>query len=61
MFPYQLRNVWDRLVFSGAGQSPHVVNTLEEMYEQVSSTPGAIGYTTQDVEGGRNVGLLEIK
>lgn len=44
VFPYQLRSIWDRLVFSGAGQAPIKVNSNEEMLAKVASTPGAIGY-----------------
>ncbi len=48
MFPYQLRRAWDRQVFSGTGQSPFVVNSLEEMRTKVASTPGAIGYSPRE-------------
>lgn len=44
VFPYQLRLAWDRLVFSGMGQSPIKVDSEKEMLEEVASTPGAIGY-----------------
>jgi len=44
MFPYQLRRIWDRQVFSGTGIAPTIVKTSEEMRERVSKTQGAIGY-----------------
>lgn len=44
LFPYQLRQVWDRQIFSGTGQAPVTVATEQEMVEQVASTPGGIGY-----------------
>ncbi len=44
LFPYQLRRVWDRQVFSGTGQVPVTVDTEEEMLRLVASTPGGIGY-----------------
>lgn len=44
MYPYQLRQSWDRLIYSGTGQAPMEVNSEEEMLSRVSSTPGAIGY-----------------
>lgn len=44
IFPYQLRLAWDRLIFSGTGQAPFLVNSEEEMHLRVSRTPGAIGY-----------------
>lgn len=44
LYPYQLRQTWDRQVYSGTGQAPMEVATEEEMLERVASTPGAIGY-----------------
>ena len=44
VFPYQLRSMWDRLVFSGTGQAPIKVNSVDEMLAKVANTPGAIGY-----------------
>ena len=47
VFSRQLRRSWDRLVFSGTGQSPIVVENVEEMRERVANTPGAIGYVQE--------------
>lgn len=44
IYPYQLRQTWDRQVYSGTGQAPIEVATEEEMISRVASTPGAIGY-----------------
>lgn len=44
LYPYQLREAWNRLVYTGIGQAPMTVGTEEEMVEKVASTPGAIGY-----------------
>lgn len=44
IFPYQLRSGWDRLIFSGTGQAPFLVNSEEEMRMRVAGTSGAIGY-----------------
>jgi hypothetical protein len=44
LFPYQLRQVWDRQVYSGTGQAPTTVRDEQEMIERVATTPGAIGY-----------------
>lgn len=44
MFPYQLRRVWDRQVFSGTGSAPTIVKTEQEMLIRVAETQGAIGY-----------------
>lgn len=47
VFPYQLRNAWDRLVFSGTGEEPIQVSTEQQMRARVGSTPGAIGYLSR--------------
>lgn len=44
VFPYQLRQVWDRLVFSGTGQAPQEVGSSKQMRAHIAITPGAIGY-----------------
>ena len=44
LYPYQLRQTWDRQVYSGTGQAPIEVATEEEMLARVAATPGAIGY-----------------
>jgi ABC-type phosphate transport system substrate-binding protein len=44
LFPYQLTQAWDRLVFSGTGQAPIEVSSPAEMRRRVQNTPGAIGY-----------------
>lgn len=44
VFPYQLQNAWDRLVFSGTGQAPTIVSSVDEIKRLVNTTPGAIGY-----------------
>ncbi|MDP2835316.1 MAG: hypothetical protein Q8Q28_18845 [Pseudomonadota bacterium] len=43
-YPYQLRQAWDRLVYSGMAQAPIEVATEEEMISRVATTPGALGY-----------------
>lgn len=43
-YPYVLRNVWDRMVFTGTGLAPITVQSEEEMRVRVKNTPGAIGY-----------------
>lgn len=44
LFPYQLRQSWDRLVYSGIAQAPSEVSSEEELMSRVAATPGAIGY-----------------
>ncbi|MDE0854381.1 MAG: substrate-binding domain-containing protein [Nevskia sp.] len=44
MYPYVLREIWDRLQFTGTGLAPTQVYSENEMRSRVRSTPGAIGY-----------------
>lgn len=48
IFPHQLRNAWDRLVYSGTGQAPEVLSSELEIRTHIASTPGAIGYLTKE-------------
>lgn len=48
VYPHQLQLAWDRMVFSGTGQAPTEVDSPEAMLERVATTPGGIGYLTQE-------------
>ena len=52
-FTKEVRQAWDRLIFSGTGQAPSEVESIGEMVRQIIETPGAIGYLPADelVEG----------
>lgn len=60
VFPHQLRQSWDRLVFSGLGQYPEQVSSAQEMLARVAATPGAIGYLRAS-EVNQNVRILNIR
>lgn len=60
IFPQQLRNAWDRQVFSGTGQAPIEVSTEEEMLTRIAETPGAVGYLSKDKLDVKKVRPLEI-
>lgn len=60
VFPHQLRQSWDRLVFSGLGQYPEQVASEKEMLEKVASTPGAVGYVRAS-DADRHVLTLQIR
>lgn len=47
VYPYQLRSAWDRMIYSGTGAPPVVVESLDQMLTNVKQTPGAIGYIEQ--------------
>lgn len=53
VYPYQLRQTWDRLVYSGTGQAPTEVGSEQEMLKRVASTPGALGYARKVKPGDR--------
>lgn len=47
LYPYQLRDAWNRQVYTGTGQGPVKVGSVEEMSRRVANTPGAIGYLSK--------------
>lgn len=48
VFPYQLRRIWDKQIFSGTGTAPVTVKSIQEMRERVANTIGAIGYLREE-------------
>ena len=58
MFPYQLRRVWDRQVFSGTGTAPIIVKTQQEMLIRVAETQGAIGYMLTNDKNNSSVKII---
>lgn len=52
MYSYVLRRAWDRMVFTGTGFAPTVVQSEEEMRERVRSTAGAIGFVRKRQSSG---------
>lgn len=54
---HQLDRIWNRMLFTGTGKAPAVVNSQAEMIEMIQSTPGAIGYTSADFPTGNLVTL----
>ncbi|MCP5275712.1 MAG: hypothetical protein H6936_12865 [Burkholderiales bacterium] len=44
VYPYQLRSVWDRMMYSGTGVPPITVKNVEEKRSKFEQTLGAIGY-----------------
>jgi hypothetical protein len=59
LYPYQLRQTWDRLVYSGMAQAPTEVASEEEMLARVITTPGAIGYVNK-VRKNDPVNILQV-
>lgn len=48
MFPYQLERIWNQITYSGQGDSPEIVDSQEALIDAVYSTPGAVGYATEE-------------
>lgn len=44
MQPHQLDRLWNRLVFTGTGRMPFIVENEQAMLQKIKNTPGAIGY-----------------
>lgn len=49
VFPYQLRDAWNRAVFAGTGAAPVTVASEAEMLGRVAQTIGAIGYVAESI------------
>lgn len=61
IYPHQLQAAWDRMVYSGTGKAPTVVNSEEEMRALIASTPGAIGYVADVRPGDTSVKEVSLK
>ena len=61
VYPYVLRDTWNRMVFTGTGQAPIEVTTQEELIRRVAATRGGIGYISQEGKGSyEHTKILEI-
>lgn len=60
LYPYQLRQTWERLLYSGMAQAPVEVSSEEEMLARVAATPGAIGYVSK-VKKNDPINILEVE
>lgn len=60
LFPYQLRQAWARVTYTGLGQAPIEVSSEAEMLRRVATVPGAIGYLGK-VERHDSVRTLRIR
>ena len=44
VFPYVLRDNWNKKTFTGAARPPITANSPDELARQVAATPGGMGY-----------------
>lgn len=61
VYPYVLRDAWDRMVFTGTGQAPIEVRNENDLLERVATTPGAIGYMPKGKVGNAKIKILEVR
>ncbi len=54
---HQLDRIWNRMLFTGTGRTPTVVESEEAMLDVIRSTPGAIGYVSENFP---TEGVLEL-
>ncbi len=60
VFPYKLRRLWDRNVFSGTGQAPIVLKDESEMIKVISNSQRAIGYASKEAISNLNQGAVNV-
>ena len=48
VYPHQLQAGWDRLVYSGTGAAPVILESEQQMLDTIANTPGSIGYIQED-------------
>lgn len=58
LYPYQLKLLWNRAVFSGIGRAPTEVDNEAEMLKAIATTAGAIGYISPRDELPEGVKIL---
>lgn len=58
--PHQLDRHWKRLLFTGMGRTPQIVDSQAMMLEKIRTTPGAIGYVYEkpNMDGVKTLGVL---
>lgn len=52
VYPYVLRSIWDRQVFTGTGDGPRTVGSLAEMRAAIGRTRGGLGYGLKSAHAG---------
>jgi len=60
MFPYKLDRIWNKLIYSGLGTAPIVVETEQALINAVKKTAGAIGYV-EDLSEVKDANVITIK
>ena len=55
----QLKAYWSRLIFTGSGSPPKVMDSSQEVIDFVAENPGAIGYVNaSDIQANASVKIL---
>ena len=45
---HQLDRIWNRMLFTGTGKAPTVVDSEDAMLKMIQTTPGAVGYVSKE-------------
>lgn len=45
---HQLDRIWNRMLFTGTGKAPTVVDSEDAMLQMIQTTPGAVGYVSKE-------------
>lgn len=55
---HQLDRIWNRMLFTGTGKAPTVVESEDAMLKMIQITPGAVGYVSEEYPA-KDVKVLE--
>lgn len=60
LFPYQLRKIIDRQIYSGSMVKVYVVDSESTMLRKVKETDGAIGYISVVPSSLKNISIVQV-
>lgn len=59
--PHQLDRIWNRMLFTGTGKPPTVVDSEDDMLRMIQNNPGAVGYASSRYPTDRMERVQEIQ
>ena len=60
IYPYQLERIWQRVVYSGQGEAPKIIDTAQAMQDAIGKTPGAIGYLQTPEQLNKTIRMITV-
>jgi|TARA_B100000780_G_scaffold275731_1_gene242934 ABC-type phosphate transport system substrate-binding protein len=60
IYPYQLERIWQRVVYSGQGEAPKIIDTAQAMQDAIGKTPGAIGYLSAPGQINKDIRMITV-